>query len=767
MGSSGRGEDIGLPGRYAEHPSRTGDLKGLLIIGAVVVAVLMGLAILLSGPLDRSTRLLINNIGLVASGLAVIIMSALAARRAPARQRRAWQLLSISAVFVVLAVEWYVVCGTLRWDGISPLGDIGFLFAGLLAVWGMASFPAIRHRGRELLRMVLDGVVVGGSVLLTTAVLALAPALTVGENQFQRFDTIALMIIDVIVATVAGLLLIRGDRSDRPVQLMLALGFSTWAATDLARWVVTLHRHEFYLTPGPVGWMTGYALITFAAMLPGRIRTTEEPTRENQRSPIADTILTFGLLLVAAIAHAGSPPAVLTPWIGALWLLMVAAVVARQLLLITDNELLRRALERRVHSRTRELASMTRQSELLLNSVGDGIYGVDSHGVITFVNPSAARTLGYPAEELIGRHAHDQFHAPQPDGTPYDYRNCYIAEAITTGLTTSGEEDVYLGADGREIPVEVTSSPLHSETSTTGAVIVFRDITSRREVDRMKQEFVSVVSHELRTPLTAIRGSLGLLSGDRLGELSPQARRMISIALDSTERLGRLVNDILDIERMESGSMPMDFRDHEVAELVRTAVTQLRPMAAESGVRISIGALDGVVNADADRIVQTLVNLIGNAIKFSPAGGVVTVGAEPLPDPDADGEQATVLFTVRDQGRGIPEDKLEQIFERFEQVDSSDGREMGGSGLGLSISRSIVERHGGRIWAESPPGRGAIFRFTLPRIWPAAETEPGGDEAGAPGDAQYAVQPPAGEPAAAATTGDISPEEPSEQPIGR
>src|SRR5690606_6385623 len=131
-----------------------------------------------------------------------------------------------------------------------------------------------------------------------------------------------------------------------------------------------------------------------------------------------------------------------------------------------------------------------------------------------------------------------------------------------------------------------------------------------------KKEFVSVVSHELRTPLTAIRGSLGLLAGDRLGELAPPARRMIRIALDSSERLGRLVNDILDIDRMESGSMPMDFRDHPVADLIETAVTQLRPVAAESGVGLRIQQADGRVNADADRVVQTLVNLIANAIKF-------------------------------------------------------------------------------------------------------------------------------------------------------
>jgi PAS domain S-box-containing protein len=416
-------------------------------------------------------------------------------------------------------------------------------------------------------------------------------------------------------------------------------------------------------------------------------------------------VITFGMLLVAAAANAPSMPAALSPWMGVLWLLLVSTVVFRQLILIADNERLRRILERRVASRTRELASVTQQSELLLNSVGDGIYGVDAHGVITFVNPSAASTLGYRPADLIGQDAHQHFHPPGPEGAA-EGKACYIAEAIR-GRTTSNAEDTYLCADGRQIPVELTASPLDDD-GTHGAVIVFRDITQRREVDRMKKEFVSVVSHELRTPLTAIRGSLGLLADDRLGALSAPAGRMIRIALDSTERLGRLVNDILDIERMESGSMPMDFRDHDAADLVETAVNQLRPIAAEAQVQVVARPTAGRVTADGDRIVQTLVNLIGNAIKFSPPGGAVRVWA-------TEDHGREIIFHVADQGRGIPAEKLERIFERFEQVDSSDGREMGGSGLGLAISRSIVERHGGRIWAASPPEGGALFRFTVPR----------------------------------------------------
>lgn len=691
--------------------------RALAVDGVLTVAALALLAVLVvTDVAGLPTPILANDVGLTLGGLAVLLSSIYAALRGPRRQRRSWTLFSIGGAGAVLGNGWYLV-GDLQGAGPAPwLGDIALFAGSIIAVAGMITFPALPRRGIELLRMILDGVIVAGSVMLTVAVFALGPILDTGQSPFGRADQVALLIADTVVATVAGLLLIRGDRSDRPVQLTLGLGFLLWAITDLTRWVLTAHGWELFETPLPLLWIVGYATIAFAGRLTVRTRTPVGRTAENQASPIADTVISFGLLVVAAIANAFRTSPTVNSWVGAIWLVLIAAVVIRQLALIMDNDTLRRNLEGRVRSRTRELASMTRRSELLLNSVGDGIYGVDSRGVITFANPSTSQLLGYSSTEMIGRHAHDQFHAPMADGKPYDFAQCYIYDAIHDGVTTTTVDDTYVRSDGRSIPVEVTSSPLHGGTPNPGAVIVFRDMTQRREVERMKKEFVSVVSHELRTPLTSIRGSLGLLASDRLGELSESAKRMIRIALGSTERLGRLVNDILDMERLESGSIPMDFDDHESGELIETAVAQLRPMAADVGVTVTAAGSAGPVSADADRIVQTLVNLIGNAIKFSSSGATVTVRARQATADEAVGRDL-VTFSVTDQGRGIPADKLEQIFERFEQVDSSDDREKGGSGLGLAISRSIVERHSGRIWAESPPGGGASFLFTLPRSW--------------------------------------------------
>jgi signal transduction histidine kinase len=269
-----------------------------------------------------------------------------------------------------------------------------------------------------------------------------------------------------------------------------------------------------------------------------------------------------------------------------------------------------------------------------------------------------------------------------------------------------------------------------------GAVIVFRDITQRREIERMKDEFISVVSHELRTPLTAIRGSLGLMAGGAIGPLPDRADRLIGLALESTERLTRLINDMLDIERIESGATTMEFTECEAADLVRSAVDGVRSLAAEVPVALVVGPVSGRVHADGDRIVQTLTNLLGNAMKFSPPHTTITVSAWP--------ERDVVEFAVADQGRGIPSEKVERIFERFEQVDSSDSRQKGGTGLGLSISRTIVRRHGGRIWVHSELGTGSTFYFTLPAAPGRAEDDEDTDEAAGGVEALLHADAPAG-----------------------
>ena len=221
-------------------------------------------------------------------------------------------------------------------------------------------------------------------------------------------------------------------------------------------------------------------------------------------------------------------------------------------------------------------------------------------------------------------------------------------------------------------------------------------LAERSDLDHAKDEFISTVSHELRTPLTSIRGALGLLSSGLLGNVDGRAQNLLRIASSNTERLIRLINDILDLERMESGRAPVTMRRCSMYDLAREAVDTMTALADASSIRLelnSYAAHDAAyLDADPDRILQVLTNLLSNAIKFSPANSTVTLQI------DANTEALSVK--VIDRGRGIPNDKLESIFDRFQQVESSDSSKKGGTGLGLAICRSIIQQHGGMIWAQ-------------------------------------------------------------------
>jgi len=378
------------------------------------------------------------------------------------------------------------------------------------------------------------------------------------------------------------------------------------------------------------------------------------------------------------------------------------------------NRLLTAEAAERVLAR-RAAERLAGQNALILNTAAEGIYGVDAHGYTTFVNPAAAEMLGYAAEDLPGR----PYEATLLSGGPEDP----IRGALLSGEPRTVRDATFRGASGQRFPVEFTCTPILEDGRIAGAVITFRDVTERREVDRMKDEFISVVSHELRTPLTAIRGSLGLLAAGKAGEVPERGRRMLEIAVQNTDRLIRLINDILDLERIESGKVAMETAPVDAATLAHQAAEVMQPMADRAAVALFVDAAPVRLVADADRILQVLTNLISNAVKFSPEGGRVDVRV-------ARGE-GVARFAVADRGRGIPADRLESIFERFQQVDSSDSRQKGGTGLGLAICRTIVTQHGGEIWAESTPGEGSTLRFTLPLAAPDAPAKP---LPGPPGD---------------------------------
>jgi PAS domain S-box-containing protein len=383
-----------------------------------------------------------------------------------------------------------------------------------------------------------------------------------------------------------------------------------------------------------------------------------------------------------------------------------------------ELEAANRELERKVAEQKmaeEALANLQRDTELILNSAGDGILRVDVDGKCTFANAAAARMLGYSQEEFLGWDLHVLgLHPSQADASGARANGCCLCAARQQGIVYRAENQIIHRKDGSAIPVDASKTPILERGEIVGAVLTLRDVTERWAIEKMKDEFAFVVSHELRTPLTAIRGSLGLLAANELVQQPGPARRMVEIAVDNADRLVRLVNDILDSARLESESVVLTRQACMAFDLALQAVELMRPMAGSAGVQLEVDAQPVSFSANSDSILQVLTNLLSNAIKFSPPRSAVHLECRP--------DNGNVVFRVIDHGPGIPPDKLESIFGRFQPVDASDSRRRGGTGLGLSICRSIARHHGGQIWAESDWGHGSTFVVSLPAELPATDT---------------------------------------------
>ena len=383
------------------------------------------------------------------------------------------------------------------------------------------------------------------------------------------------------------------------------------------------------------------------------------------------------------------------------FLLVVGSRTAKveKLVVRRTAELQKELLERRRAEGVVRL-SEARNRALLEHMIG-GMITFDEESRLESVNPAAETMLGYREEELIGQSV-----ALLIADAPANAQEAFLRKAHRAAI---GRLTEWRGRrkNGETFSSEAALFEFEVPEGRRFACN-FQDISERREVDRLKSEFVSTVSHELRTPLTSIRGSLGLLAAGVLGDLSPRVRDIIGLAERNAVRLTALINDILDFERLESGRVEMQMEDVGLQPLFEQSLDAVRPMSDERRIALVCGATGLRLRADATRIVQVLVNLLSNAIKFSPPGREVRVWAEQQ-------EGVWVRVLVEDRGMGIPEVYHQRIFERFAQVETSDKRDQGGTGLGLAICKAIVEHHGGRIGVNSSPGEGSTFWFDVPR----------------------------------------------------
>jgi PAS domain S-box-containing protein len=393
--------------------------------------------------------------------------------------------------------------------------------------------------------------------------------------------------------------------------------------------------------------------------------------------------------------------------------ILVADLVRRR----SELEHLNATLEERVDQRTLELEkalTTVRASQQrivnIIETAQDGFISVDLDGRITDWNSAAQAMLGWSRQEAVGRLL---------DELAIAERHRAASRLALQRFRDSGQLDLLgrrvertlVRRDGVEITAEMTVGLVGTGEGVFFSVFL-HDVSERKEVERMKNEFVATVSHELRTPLTAISASLSLLADGMAGELPPDAQGLVGVANASSERLVRLIGDVLDIQKMEAGQMDYRREDRPVLPIVEAAVAAMDSFAAQAGVGLAFeaGAAAAGLRAevDRDRLTQVLTNLLSNAIKFSNAGGEVLTFL--------DGAADLLRITVVDHGAGIPAAFRERIFQRFAQADGADSRRNGGTGLGLSICKTIVEEHGGRIWFESVEGEGTSFFVELPAL---------------------------------------------------
>lgn len=333
---------------------------------------------------------------------------------------------------------------------------------------------------------------------------------------------------------------------------------------------------------------------------------------------------------------------------------------------------------------------------------------VSATGQFLRVNARYCELLGYTEAELLSMSFQDITH---PNDLLADLEGFH--QMVAGEISAFQMEKRYLTKQGEVVPVLLNSAPIRDPDGQLLYVLGHvQDIRDRLRVERMKDEFISVISHELRTPLTAIRGALGLLGSGVYRNRPEKANHMLQIAINSSERLVRLVNEILTFERLKSDKAPLLMERCQAEYLMQQAVDSVQAIADQAKIALIVTPMPAVLWGNPDAIIQCLTNLLSNAIKFSHPGNTVWLSAALCPPPAA--TTSSLQFSIQDQGRGIPDDKLELIFDQFQQVDVSDSRTKGGTGLGLAICKQIVQQHKGKIWVESVLGKGSTFHFTVP-----------------------------------------------------
>lgn len=342
----------------------------------------------------------------------------------------------------------------------------------------------------------------------------------------------------------------------------------------------------------------------------------------------------------------------------------------------------------------------------IIQSIGDGVFVVDRHKKIIMFNNVAEKISGFLSGEVMNK--------------PYDtclkfirekdhIKNDIIERVFDTGnVQELGDHTVLLNKNGKEIPVEDSAAPLiDRDGKVHGCVMIFRDVTKEREIDRQKSEFVSVASHQLRTPLTSIKWFLEMMLDGDSGEISAEQKELLEQVSQSTERMIDLVNKLLNVSRIESGRVKVDPKPADLNELVNSVVMEMTPLVTKKDIifKLVISKLP-TINIDAKLVREAFINLLSNAVKYTPNKGNVTLTIKK--------RKEDVLFAIKDSGIGIPAKQHSKIFQKFFRAENAVTQETEGTGMGLYVCKSIIELSGGNVWFESKENKGTTFYFTLP-----------------------------------------------------
>ncbi len=637
-----------------------------------------------------------RNVLYIGASLVALVVLLVAATRMPPSVRAVWWGLFAYQVLAVLA-DWIMDIQHAIHEPAASLqvADAVFIAAYLPVIFVLVVLVRRVHPGRNR-EAWIDTLILAAAAAAVVGAFLIAPA--VSESQASGLGlvlAVAFPLFDLLIVCALVWLIASTGRLN-PALVLITGSFLLYLAGDVLR--------DVSLSEGftDQSWAL-YEGLHLGALVLMAAAATGPGARSIAAADIDPDIRATPLRILALAVGVVTIPAILVfRLVGDVDAVTVALAVASAVIILLTIW--------RIALLVGVVEGQSRLTALVLDSAADGIVGLDDDGFVLFANLSARRMLRCRESDLVGYRFHDIAHHHHPDGREYPWQDCPAGALLKSGEMGAVEGQHYFRRDGSSFPVEIVVTPLVLDGVHRGSVTSFRDVTERQAIAEVQRQFVSIVSHELRTPLTSIKGSLQMLDSGLFGELSQDQQELVSMAVNNSDRLARLVNDILDLERLDSGRMPMAPQQVDAADLVEQSLAVVRGVATTAGVELQCEKPSDDVDldlfVDPHRLGQVLVNLIGNAVKFSERGSQVRTVVTRADD--------RITINVVDHGRGIPEDQLQRVFDRFGQVEVGDAREHGGTGLGLAIAKEIVERSGGTIIVTSQLGQGSTFSVELP-----------------------------------------------------